>query len=278
MNQKIELFIASDVHGKFDELWSYVQDQGFNPDNINHLFIMNGDILDYEDDEIKISKDIEKIIKLMQTHKNIVFLKGNHEDKIRVFDTKISNFLSRLPIVYHNDNIWVCHGWFNPKWTVSEHADKTMRDRMPVADSGSIIHGSPQNIFVRNKEGLDYFKFKTIDEYERTLIDKYPQYTFVFGHYSSFFWMYEKCKKIHYTTYKEELKKLKSGKSNFISEMASEFDYSKPYISPNNKIYCIDVYTKCHKYGLKYYFHVQKFISSKKGVTLDEDGNISYQL
>lgn len=68
-----------------------------------------------------------------------------------------------------------------------------------------------------------------------------------------------------YQEVKAELNKLMDHQPNLITDMTNEFDYSKPFISANKKIYCTDVFTKAHLYKLPYYFYVQRFESSDLG-------------
>lgn len=267
----INIFIASDVHGKFDELWNFLINQGFVPGNKNFLLILNGDIIHDKDNILRIEKQIKNIENKINKYKNILYLKGNHEASVEFKYKKLKNFISKLPIAFINNNIFVCHGWFNPKWNVSEHKNKRLLD-YNFSHYGDIYHGSPQNIILREKLFTDYFGYKNINEYELALKLHYPNHIFIFGHYHNFLWSYEECKSLNYFMFIEEANKLMESKDNLISKMCDNFDYSKPYISPLGNIRCIDVFTKCHLLNLKYYFYVDKFISENNFKIAYEDG------
>lgn len=269
----IKIFVASDVHGKFLELWEHFISDGFMPGDKTNLVILNGDIIDANDTCQDQTNQLNIIRDYINKYKNIIYIKGNHEVLLKLDDKDLQSFINKLPVAYINDNLFICHGWFNPKWTIAEHKNKIMQDDYQSANFGDIYHGSPQNIIVREQLNKDFFGYYTFDQYEQTLIELYPSQKFIFGHFFNFLWSYEKCKHLHYFLFQEELQKFKLGSDNLITTMVKEFDYSKPYISKHEKIYCIDVFTKCFKLDLPYYFCILKFNSNTLGKLFDEDGN-----
>lgn len=268
----IKIFVASDVHGKFVELWERFISDGFIPDDKTNLIVLNGDIVDAYDSIHQQIEQLRTIQNYINKYKNIIYIKGNHEAQIKLDDDSLQLFIDKLPVAYVNDNLFICHGWFNPKWTIAEHKNKIMQDDYPISNFGEIYHGSPQNIIARQKLNKDFFGYRTFDEYEKTLMELYPKHKFIFGHFFNFMWSYEKCNHMHYFIYRTEIRKLEQGLDNLISTMVQEFDYSKPFISANDKIYCIDVFTKCFRYNLPYYLCILQFNSNTLGKLYDEQG------
>lgn len=262
--QKYQFFITSDVHGKWFELWDYILKSGFDPENEYHVLVLNGDLIDYNNNADFNEPILCDIFKKIDKYPNIIYLKGNHELNYANQDLTHCQRLKTLPMIYTTKNLFICHGWFNPHWEINQHINR-MHPQLNIANFGTLLDGSPACIFNRMRWHSDYFGYTSFELYEESLIRNFPDHTFVFGHYFNFLWSYEKTLGMSYQEVKAELNKLMDHQPNLITDMTNEFDYSKPFISANKKIYCTDVFTKAHLYKLPYYFYVQRFESSDLG-------------
>lgn len=272
--EKYKIFIISDVHGKWFDLWNYILESGFDPKSKNHVLVLNGDLIDYNDTTEFNEPILTDIFAKVDFYKNIVYLKGNHELKYADQSKTHNQRLKTLPLIFTTSNLFVCHGWFNPYWDVQQHQN-SQHPQLNITNFGTLLDGSPACIFNRMRLKNKYFEYADFDSYESALIKNYPNYTFVFGHYFNFLWSYKKTLGLNYQEVKLELSKLMNNEPSLITEMTQEFDYSKPFISRNKKIYCIDVFTKAHKYNLKYFFYVQKFEADTSGRTWNENNTVA---
>ncbi|MGL4948424.1 MAG: metallophosphoesterase [Mycoplasma sp.] len=260
-----KIFVISDTHGLNEDFFKVIETSEFDANNNSHTLVLNGDIIDQFLDIDLMDSLLIKIFSWIDTHDNIVFLSGNHERNF-ISKTKIhKERLLNLPVIFMTDNIFICHGWFNPMWKVSEHNNKVdyrlKTKQVPLVGYGDVINGSPAAIFTREKLKTDFFGYKSFEEYEIKLMQMYPNHIFIFGHFFNFMWNYEPTKGMHYFEYRDELDKFNNNKQSAIQDISSNYDYSKPFISKHQKIYGLDLYTKCYMIGLKHHINIFSFKS-----------------
>ncbi|MGL4950620.1 MAG: metallophosphoesterase [Mycoplasma sp.] len=275
---KHSTFIISDTHGLNNELFETINNCGFEFGNENHTLVLAGDIVDIHIPAEETDVLLSKIFDLLDKYDNFIYLIGNHEETIG--ERGISKFCERikkLPVALTTENIFTCHGWYNPKWKIKEHQNKMDDSLDPILAFGDMLTGSPASIYIRQKLNTDFFGYKTFEEYENLLLEKYPNHKFIFGHYFNFFWDFEKIRGIHYFQFGDELKKFKNGEKSLLGDVINEYDYSKPYINKHKNIYGIDLYTKSYMLDLPYYLNVLRFESENKPVLIykDEDKYLS---
>lgn len=256
-DKKVEIYVCSDVHSKFDELITQAIEKGWKPKDKNTLLVLAGDIIEATLPLKEIEGLAIRIHNFIQENKNVVWLKGNHEDRVKSASEILKQILEPLPIIFKSKDLFICHGWFNPNWTIKEHQNK-IKPNVKFGMSGTILEGAPQNIIMWETYDDDYFGYRSLKEYEERLIEKFPHHTFIFGHYFTFLWDYEPAIRLNYYTTTEEIKKAQEGKQSIIADALEKYNFDKPYISPLGKIRCIDVFTKSFLFDLPYHIYVYK--------------------
>ena len=74
-NNKKKLFVVGDIHGYFNEFKEALDNTDYDKENPDHLLISLGDNFDR-------GRQPQDILDFLQTQKNAILIKGNHEDLI----------------------------------------------------------------------------------------------------------------------------------------------------------------------------------------------------
>ncbi len=240
------------------EAWEYVLSRGFEPGNDGHILILNGDMVSKELPINQNEQILRFLSQLLDRYSNIKMILGNHELSLLKPKYNLSldclEFIKSLPQALVNKELFICHGWFNPKWKIENHFGMREDDNR----SGEMVSGSPSYIWNKQKNNKSYWGYDSLEEYVAELQKKYPNKKFIFGHAPNFLWNYKPAQGITYSAIKEAFINFKKPDSLF-QKLLKEYDYSKPFIDPTNTIYCSDVFTKIWLFGEKYYFLVFEF-------------------
>jgi serine/threonine protein phosphatase 1 len=94
----IKYFVASDIHGYFNEWQKALKKQGFDINNPEHIVVVNGDLFDRGLQ----AKQLQKFVADLVDKKRVILIKGNHEDLL----LDMLNFWHRESYLelHHNTN------------------------------------------------------------------------------------------------------------------------------------------------------------------------------
>lgn len=271
VNVKQLMFVISDTHGLVNEMWEYILKNGYEPDNENHLLILNGDMIDKTDDVETLMSDLTDLRKYISGCKNVIYILGNQE--IAVIDKLAGDnieFLKKQNMVFKNDDFIIVHGWFNPRWSVKEHFEKNFFDGEQTI-FGDLVNGSPVHINTYQNKGLEYFGYTKISDYFSEL-EKISQ-TLIVGHTWSFLFDVEKCFGWDYKRLMEEVNNINTDGS-ILKRVFENYDFDKEFVSKNKKLICSDICTKKWRFGFEKQFKLLSFYTNFNNIELfDINGN-----
>ena len=141
----VKYFISSDIHSYFQNWMLYLDQAGFDIDNVNHKIIVCGDLLDRGDE----SCECFDFVKKMHQQNRLIYVRGNHEDLL--FDC-VNEIRRRFDISSHH---------------VSNGTLKTVADITHTSKYDIICRCYDFNTFDDNiNELLDFIENNSVDYFE----------------------------------------------------------------------------------------------------------------